>query len=138
MKKCPKCHEIKSIKSFYQNKSKHDGLSSQCKECERITHRLSRIKNPETYKRKDRNFYKTHREEKIEKIIEYEKKHPYMKTARGKVRQALKKGILIKHPCFCGNSAEAHHPNYLQPLNVIWLCKKHHREKHGLCKNKLL
>jgi hypothetical protein len=30
----------------------------------------------------------------------------------------------------CPNKGERHHPDYTQPLTVIWLCRKHHRETH--------
>ena len=37
---------------------------------------------------------------------------------------------LKRQPCWCGATAEAHHPDYDKPLEVEWLCKKHHMEKH--------
>jgi hypothetical protein len=31
----------------------------------------------------------------------------------------------------CGTmEVESHHPDYSQPLKVIWLCCKHHRQLH--------
>ena len=31
----------------------------------------------------------------------------------------------------CGaDDAEAHHADYAAPLDVIWLCPKHHAEQH--------
>jgi len=40
---------------------------------------------------------------------------------------------LVKYPCeVCGEeNSEAHHLDYNDPLNVLWLCKKHHREWHN-------
>ena len=44
------------------------------------------------------------------------------------VAAAKKKGTLIPQPCIaCGANAEAHHPDYDKPLEVIWVCKPHHR-----------
>lgn len=39
---------------------------------------------------------------------------------------------LERQPCeVCGEeSAEAHHYDYIHPLNINWLCKKHHGEEH--------
>ena len=35
----------------------------------------------------------------------------------------------------CGEKAEAHHDNYSKPLDVRWLCFKHHREHHKTHEN---
>ena len=42
---------------------------------------------------------------------------------------ALRRGELVKKPCFrCGaKRSEMHHVDYYDPLNVIWVCRKHHR-----------
>ena len=47
-------------------------------------------------------------------------------------RRAIKAGKLLKLPCFCCGDleTEAHHPDYSAPLDVVWLCKKHHQEIH--------
>lgn len=47
--------------------------------------------------------------------------------ARRQLTQAIKKGILIRESCYCGEiKVEGHHPDYSKPLEVIWACKKHH------------
>jgi hypothetical protein len=48
------------------------------------------------------------------------------------VRGAVYAGILEKTPCeICGNpTTEGHHDDYNKPLEVRWLCKKHHVEYH--------
>jgi len=51
--------------------------------------------------------------------------------ARWKTQRAIASGRLIKQPCFCGNQkAQAHHGDYSKPLDVRWLCLKHHIEWH--------
>lgn len=54
-------------------------------------------------------------------------------NARVEVRLAIDSGRLVKLPCaVCGSSkSEAHHEDYLKPLEVIWLCKTHHFELHS-------
>lgn len=56
--------------------------------------------------------------------------------ARNIARRAAYMGKLKRQPCLeCGAvKTEAHHPDYTKPLDVVWLCKKHHQEIHKLCK----
>lgn len=53
-------------------------------------------------------------------------------ATRKRTRDAIKAGKIIKQPCkVCGSEqSEAHHDNYGDYLNVIWLCKLHHTETH--------
>ncbi len=48
------------------------------------------------------------------------------------VRRALVSGRLVKGFCeVCQNkNAIAHHDDYSKPLEVRWLCEKHHKEYH--------
>ena len=54
-------------------------------------------------------------------------------VARQKVRKALKMGVLARQRCSdCGaEKTDAHHSDYDKPLEVIWLCKSCHRQKHN-------
>lgn len=48
-------------------------------------------------------------------------------------------GTLIRLPCeICGTDkdVQAHHDDYNRPLEVRWLCRKHHKEHHDNEKNK--
>ncbi len=48
-------------------------------------------------------------------------------------RLAIKKGFLIRKPCEICNTevdVQAHHDDYSRPLDVRWLCRKHHQEHH--------
>lgn len=49
------------------------------------------------------------------------------------VQSALVRGVLVRRPCeTCGSRryVEAHHDDYARPLDVRWLCKRHHRQHH--------
>lgn len=48
------------------------------------------------------------------------------------VRRALVSGVLGKQPCeVCGQAAvDAHHDRYDEPLDVRWLCRRHHVRLH--------
>ena len=53
-------------------------------------------------------------------------------AARQTVKRYLKLGRISKEPCIkCGEEkVDAHHEDYMKPLEVIWLCRKHHAEHH--------
>jgi hypothetical protein len=56
------------------------------------------------------------------------------RSARNSVRYALELGKLQKLPCEYLDcrcpEVEAHHPDYTEPLSVLWLCHKHHSALH--------
>ena len=49
------------------------------------------------------------------------------------VMVAIKKGLINPQPCeVCGEEkSQAHHDDYSKPLEVRWLCNKHHRQWHA-------
>jgi|GEM_PF-990020 len=60
------------------------------------------------------------------------------RSVRVLTRNYITAGKLIKEPCeVCGTEkdVEAHHDDYNKPLDVRWLCRKHHREHHNNEKN---
>ena len=71
-------------------------------------------------------------------MMAWRKTHRTQKLAHRAVEKALKTGALLKAPCReCGSKigVHAHHDNYSQPLEVAWLCRRHHMEHHR--KNKM-
>jgi len=58
-----------------------------------------------------------------------------LRPERNRARTAVLKAKLKKQPCEypnCGKlKTEAHHFDYSKPLEVNWLCKKHHAEFHS-------
>ena len=73
---------------------------------------------------------------KAEDRIEYDRKarknNPEKFKARSAVKRAVKKGTLKRQPCeVCGEiKSQAHHDDYNKPLDIRWLCSKHHGEVH--------
>ena len=57
--------------------------------------------------------------------------------ARYRVLKALKSGVLAQGQCAhasrgnCTITVEAHHEDYAKPLEVVWLCGRHHRQLHA-------
>lgn len=145
MKTCTRCGKEGDNSDFQIRKASKDGYSSSCKECLRLYDK-SRASLPHRVKaRKD--YSKT--EEGMEAARRGSRKHS--KTEKGKasamkwklanldkrkvhgiVAYRIKIGELTRLPCeVCGNEkSEAHHDDYEKPLEVRWLCRKHHAEHH--------
>jgi hypothetical protein len=67
--------------------------------------------------------------DKYQNSNEYNLKH----KVRSLTRSYIKAGFLAKEPCeICGTNkkVEAHHDDYTKPMDIRWLCKKHHDELH--------
>ena len=135
MKTCFKCKKKKLASEFYRHERMADGLLGKCKECtkedvkkNRESHRLKiaeyerqRFKLPQR-KAAIKRYRKTRR-----------KRHPQKIAAAQAIKNAIRSGRMKMRPCeVCGNQrAQAHHDDYSKPLDVVWLCFKHHRERHG-------
>jgi len=52
--------------------------------------------------------------------------------ARQAARYAYRQKRFKSLPCaICGSRpTEMHHPDYTKPIDVVWLCVKHHKELH--------
>jgi hypothetical protein len=59
---------------------------------------------------------------------------PAQYEARNIANRALKHGLLKAQPCeVCSKlPAECHHDDYDRPLQVRWLCKRHHLDWHNI------
>lgn len=151
-KQCIDCNQLKPISEFYQ---KGEGkYRAVCKDCYRK--RYSKSWKKYYQKHKDeillrvRKYYIANRDrilerykkwcktEKAKKIIrEKEKKRRRRWLQKVRCRELfhyyLKTGKIKRGVCeICGSEeVEAHHDDYSKPLQVRWLCPKHHREIEG-------
>jgi hypothetical protein len=119
--------------------------AERCKKNYRM-HRKERVEYMKAY-------YRTHHDERtayarkvryvnIDTVreIEREKRRTHQNDpayaerniAHNAVGNAKRKSLLVKKACLiCGRiDVQAHHENYAKPLDIIWLCKEHHIERH--------
>lgn len=71
---------------------------------------------------------------KYEHKKRFQERHPKKAAAHAAVHAAVRSGRLAKGPCeACGaiDDVHAHHDDYDKPLEVRWLCGRHHRMHHG-------
>jgi hypothetical protein len=100
-----------------------------CKQAnDRIYSRKYREDNPAWKKASNRRNIKG----MAEAVARWHKKNPEKLRAHKLVRAAVVKGQLIRKPCYICKSdkVQGHHPDYSKPLEVIWLCSKHHKGLH--------
>jgi hypothetical protein len=136
MKTCFKCCIKKPLSEFYAHKQMADGHLNKCKSCTKKDSFDRRYgKNREQVLQYDRERAKTEKRKKLSKknVKQNRVLFPERDSARQKLRRAVANGLVRKLPCFtCGNNAEAHHPDYSRPLDVVWLCPEHHRQAHAI------
>lgn len=83
------------------------------------TQRKVRERNPEAIRARDRERG-------------FRGKYEDQARAHNAVKTALRNGTLVRESCeVCGESKViAHHDDYARPLDVRWLCHRHHGEEH--------
>ncbi|MBY4947042.1 hypothetical protein K6V92_10470 [Cupriavidus respiraculi] len=149
-KVCFKCLAEKPLSDFYKHSAMSDKHLNKCKECTKADVARHRQENLERIRAYDklrgsmphrvaaRKEYRQTEEGKLAlaRAHKWQKqKFPDRDKARNAVNNAVRDGRLEKQPCLiCGASAEAHHADYSRPLDVVWLCNRHHREAHAIVK----
>lgn len=148
MKNCSKCGLSKALIEFYAHPKASDGRMNRCKECAKRDARENREANIDRVKEYDRSrgnqphrvqaraaYQKTeaYRESRKSSLRRYGENFPNRRKAQIAAGNAMRDGRLIRQPCLiCGDRAEAHHPDYDAPLDVVWLCTLHHKQAHAL------
>lgn len=151
-KVCFKCGgDPQPLSNFYKHAGMADGHLNKCKKCTQKDVKKRYYDKPEQIREYERKRHQTdHRKEYIAKHRpvykqtkdfkesvkkshrKYRKENPDKYKAHTTLNNAVRDGRLDKEPCgICGDiNSQAHHEDYSKPLDVIWLCDKHHKEKH--------
>lgn len=134
MKECFKCRKTKPLTDFYKHKQMADGHLGKCKECAREDVRLHRREN-DSVREYDRQRAKTPKRKAYAGAVarRWNKKNPLGYKAHYFVSNAVRDGRLKRLPCEkCGEArSHAHHEDYANPLDVVWLCAKCHQRHHA-------
>jgi len=125
MKECFKCNIVKPLSDFYKHKQMADGYLNKCKECNRKDSALQLKKNklnPDWIEKE---------KERVRKKQVAQKGHPRT-LIYAEVKRMVASGEIIKKPCeVCGKEkAQGHHEDYNKPYDLIWLCVRHHQDRH--------
>lgn len=118
-KVCTICGELKPIGEYYKDLRKPLGYQSECKLC--------RSKREKQYAKTPQGR-KAHKKKKQAWVS----RNPVKRRAHEKVKDAKSRGDLVPAPCeVCGETnVDAHHEDYNKPLEVRWLCRRHHAKIH--------
>lgn len=148
MKSCIKCGRRQPLTEYYPHPKMGDGHLNKCKSCakadadarwkekmkdpmwadkENTRHRLKQAKA-----RANGTAVVIDSAQKSEINRRYSERHPEKRAAHSIVTNAIKNGSLVSQPCeVCGSkNSEAHHEDYAKPMDVQWLCPKHHADRH--------
>lgn len=135
MKTCFKCLRALPLDDFYVHRQMADGHLGKCKECTKAdTHRRSLEKRAELARYdRERNQRPERKAQRAETQRKHRARHRDHVRARNTVAVAVNAGRIVPQPCaVCGaTKTEAHHDDYSKPLDVRWLCQRHHFNAHG-------
>ena len=145
---CTKCEELKPLNEYHSDKRSSDGKTSSCGECNNNYSRKRRATNTEDV----RVYYRKYRAtgKGLENLKEYsqseegkavarksqqkwKENNRHKRRAHSAVNYSIRTMAIEKQPCaICGETQNihAHHADYEKPLNIKWLCAKHHHELH--------
>ena len=134
MKACIICSHPKELEKFYAHPEMADGHSNKCIECYKEYEKERRL-NPVV--RESKRAYEQGRQQTPKRRLAQQRyqiarrlRNPEKHQARTAIGNALRDGRLERKPCEeCGSmEVQAHHDDYSKPLDVRWLCFRHHRE----------
>ena len=146
MKKCCRCKECKELAAFGNNLSRPDGLQSWCRECRRAYNKTDRGKaTRRRYGTSQKGQAERRRYEASEKRKAYRRRYgaqnrldrPELSICSHAIERAIRDGKITR-PTVCTacgqphGAIEGHHPDYDNPLDVVWLCRPCHRVHHAL------
>lgn len=131
MIKCNKCEVEKEDSEFYPR-------NRVCKECtkKRVSEYQKTDKGVEVHRAANKRYSKTEKCREARKLAEEKYKQlPSTKKkqlAKWAVNRAVKIGAIERGLCevCCSSTVHAHHDDYDKPLDVRWLCSKHHKQWH--------
>lgn len=134
-KLCSVCGAEKNLGAFQKRAASHDGVTAACRECLRKRD-AARYKKERDYRMdRHREYMQTPAGKRAHKkaAARWRSENKLKRAAHLLLASALKSGIVVKAPCErCGSTrVHAHHEDYSRPLDVMWLCAKHHREVHA-------
>ena len=131
---CFKCQQEKPVSEFYKHPYMGDGYLGKCKECTKKDVTENREKNIDRVREYDRERAKNpeRRKAATEISAKWRKEDSRRQKCHNAVTRAVRSGVIERKPCsVCGElKSYAHHESYDKPLDVVWYCQPHHKQRH--------
>lgn len=132
---CPKCKHREYMRGWYQRKTmdeRREWIGKRDIEKVRASDAARYYRDPDKRRAAQKQYQQTETgKKKMEEArSRWVEKNPHKRKAHHAVASAVKIGELKKGVCAvgvdCNGRIEAHHDDYSKPLDVRWLCKRHH------------
>lgn len=134
-KKCSRCGRTLPVSEFNKNKNSNDGLQDKCRACFSEYNKNRYARDRERFKRDVHNYRLGNPMQIFESRMKtWSSRDTHSKIeARRLLEAAVRAGVVTRptrcQGCGCSNTKhriEAHHYDYENPLDVIWLCTPCH------------
>jgi hypothetical protein len=138
-KACRQCGHQREWSNFHRNRNSRDGLDTRCKPCKAPVELAYREKHAERKRQAAKEWRVKYPDRVAAHQREREAKWPEKHKARGKVKDLVRRGKIVK-PTTCPRcetegvlavDMHAHHHDYSKPLEVEWICRPCHNKEHG-------
>lgn len=137
-----KCAEkLRIWRTKNPDKSKEYSLRDRENNNDKIIARRSRPEAREKIRKLSLEWVSKNRERHLENCRKWKKANRHTENARSLLHKAIRRGKIVR-PNRCDKckkecTPDAHHTDYLKPLEVQWLCKICHAQAHGKLKDLL-
>lgn len=132
-KKCSGCGRDLPLSEFNKTKRNKDGLQYRCRACASKYNKARYASDPDRFKKDVKAYKEINPDKVLETRIKTCASNPTGVNARRVVEAAKAAGVLrnpgVCYGCGCTSEEhriEAHHHDYSQPLEVVWLCTPCH------------
>ena len=134
MMRCSCCRQEKPETLFYWRDRARGQRRTECMDCRRKQSREDRAQNIAAVRAHDRqrNQLPQRRALNAAAARKWSTANSRLQLVNRRLQRAVRSQKLTPLPCLvCGDNAEAHHPDYSRPFDVVWLCRSHHRQLHA-------
>jgi hypothetical protein len=137
-KKCKSCKTTKLVTEFAPHPRGTHGVRAACRPCVAVGNGSRKPPTPGQRARwRELNRKPAALQKQRAAVRRWQAENPAATQAMNKLNYAVRRGAVTRASCCqiagCNATKQivAHHHDYSKPLDVLWICRKHHRELHN-------